>query len=52
MQDQGSYEAGAAKSTLKIIEGSGTGELKAVRGNATYLADHNGAMFELDYWLG
>jgi len=52
MQDQGSYEAGAAKSTLKVIEGSGTGELKAIRGNATYLADQKGATFELDYWLG
>jgi hypothetical protein len=51
LEDRGTYEAGLAKSSLKIIEGSGTGELKGIKGTAAYHASQAGFNFELDYSL-
>jgi hypothetical protein len=51
LQDQGTFAAGIAKSTLTIIEGSGTGDFKRIKGSAKYEASHQSATFELDYSL-
>lgn len=51
LADQGTFGAGMAKSSLKIIEGSGTGDFKGIKGTAKYEASHAGANFELDYSL-
>ena len=49
MEDNGIFENGAASSKLKIIDASGLGELKNIRGNGFYIADQNGMKFEIDY---
>jgi hypothetical protein len=51
MKDDGVFEAGAAKSTLRIAEGSGTGALRGITGTGTYRADGNGFRLDLDYSL-
>ncbi len=51
LRDQGTFAAGIAKSSLKIIEGSGTGDFQRIKGSARYEASHTGATFELDYSL-
>ena len=51
LADQGTFAAGIAKSSLKIIEGSGTGDFQRIKGSASYEATHTGANFELDYSL-
>jgi hypothetical protein len=51
LEDQGTFAAGVAKSSLRIIEGSGTGDFKRIKGSAKYEASHTGASFELDYSL-
>ena len=51
LADQGTFAAGIARSSLEIIEGSGTGDFKRIKGSATYEASHTGATFELDYSL-
>jgi hypothetical protein len=51
LEDKGVFEAGAAQSTLKILEGSATNELKGIKGIAQYRADAAGNHFELDYDL-
>ena len=35
MQDTGSFEQGTASSALRIVEHSGTGELKGIKGKGT-----------------
>jgi hypothetical protein len=50
--DCGFFEGGAAFSTLRILEGSGTGELKGIKGTGKYRADQKGSHFELEYELG
>ncbi len=50
-EDNGTFEKGGANSTLKIIAGSGTGDLKGIQGTGKYSADKNGAKIELDYNL-
>jgi hypothetical protein len=52
MKDDGTFEAGAANSTLQILEGSGTGSLQGIKGTGMYGADQNGIRFELEYELG
>jgi hypothetical protein len=47
--DNGTFEAGSAKSSLKIAEGSGTDALKGISGTGTYQADKDGFHLELDY---
>jgi hypothetical protein len=51
LQDQGSFSAGAAVSTLKIMEGSGTGALGGIAGTGSYRADKNGFFIDLEYEL-
>jgi hypothetical protein len=51
MKDDGVFEGGAARSALRIEEGSGTGLLAGIMGTAVYRADQNGCHFELDYNL-
>ncbi len=51
MQDNGTFEGGAAVSALQIHDGSGTGTLAGISGTATYRADREGYHFELDYNL-
>jgi hypothetical protein len=49
MKDDGVFEGGAARSALRIEEGSGTGSLAGIIGTAAYRADQSGCHFELDY---
>ncbi len=46
--DSGLYGGGAAKSTLKIVDGSGTGDFSKISGGGTYLADQNGCVWNLE----
>ena len=50
--DSGLFEGGAAYSTLRILEGSGTGALKGIKGTGKYRADKDNYYFELEYELG
>ena len=49
MADRGTFEGGAATSTLEILEGSGTGALENISGSGSYRADRDGFRIELDY---
>jgi Protein of unknown function (DUF3224) len=49
LEDNGAFEGGAAKSALQIAAGSGTGQLKGIRGTGMYLANAEGAHAELEY---
>ncbi|HUI31161.1 MAG TPA: DUF3224 domain-containing protein [Candidatus Acidoferrales bacterium] len=51
LEDNGAFEGGAAKSTLKIAKGSGTGLLDGIHGNGRYVADQGGYHIELEYNL-
>ncbi|HSP88586.1 MAG TPA: DUF3224 domain-containing protein, partial [Ignavibacteriaceae bacterium] len=51
MEDHGTFNNGSANSSLKIISGSGMGELKDISGTGNYIADKNGAIIELNYQL-
>ena len=51
MEDQGEYEAGKARSVSTIITGSGTGELKSIRGDAKSMATPKTCSIELNYSL-
>ena len=51
VEDSGIFEGGAAQSTFRILEGSGTGQLKGIRGTGKYKADEKGYHFELEYEL-
>jgi len=51
LDDSGIFEAGTAYSTLRILEGSGTGDFKGIRGTGKYRANQEGNHFELDYEL-
>ena len=51
IEDRGTFESGAASSTLQIISGSGTGELHGIQGAGRYSANQYGAHIELDYIL-
>ena len=53
LQQSGTYEAGTAKGTWFVVPGSGTGDLRGLRGEGGYVA-HQGqqtAPFTLDYDL-
>src|SRR5262245_298415 len=45
LADEGTFAAGIANSSLKIIEGSGTGDFQRIKGSARYEARHTGASF-------
>jgi hypothetical protein len=49
LDDSGLFEGGSAYSTLRILEGSGTGDLKGIKGTGKYRADQKGSHFELEY---
>ncbi len=51
IEDHGTFENGAANSTLQIITGSGMGELKGIEGTGRYSATQDGAQIELNYNL-
>lgn len=51
VEDHGTFENGAAASSLHIISGSGTGELKNISGKGSYTADGSGAVTEFEYEL-
>ncbi|RPI73620.1 MAG: DUF3224 domain-containing protein [Ignavibacteriales bacterium] len=49
MEDHGTFEKGTAGSSLQIISGSGTDELKNIQGTGNYIANRDGFRLELDY---
>jgi hypothetical protein len=49
IEDHGTFDNGAANSTLQIIAGSGMGELKGIQGSGRYSANQDGIQIELDY---
>lgn len=51
VDDSGIFEAGTAYSTIRILEGSGTGDFKTIRGTGKYRANQEGNHFELEYEL-
>jgi hypothetical protein len=48
MKDDGRFEAGIADSSLTILEGSGTGDLKRITGTGMYRASKEGARMEVE----
>jgi len=40
LQEEGTYEGGAAKVMWRVVPGSGTGELKGIRGEGRFVAGH------------
>lgn len=51
MADNGGFERGTAHSSLRIVEGSGTGELEGIAGTGTYRANEKGFLLDLEYKL-
>jgi len=49
IEDEGVYRGGVAKSQLRVIPESGTGELKGISGEGTYTANREETRFELEY---
>jgi len=49
LEDNGTFESGSAKSTLRIAKGSGTGQLTGIHGNGKYLANQEGFHIELEF---
>ena len=49
LEDNGTFEGGAAKAALRIAKGSGTGQLKGIHGIGMYLANREGCHIELEY---
>jgi Protein of unknown function (DUF3224) len=44
LQHVGSYEDGAAKAQLSVLEGANSGDLKAAKGSGEFLADPGGSV--------
>ncbi len=52
LQVDGVFENGAAKSAWSVVPGSGTGDLRGLRGEGSSMAQHDGAQgFTLDYYF-
>lgn len=51
VEERGTFENGVVNSTLKIINGSGLGELQQISGTGFYLANQDGSRFEFEYNL-
>ena len=51
MEDSGKFEEGEASSELKIIPGSGTGELEGITGSAKYQGCEDNRVCEINYEL-
>ncbi len=49
LEDNGTFEGGAAKSSLRIAAGSGTDQLEGIHGTGMYFADGSGLRIELEY---
>jgi uncharacterized protein DUF3224 len=49
---RGDHRDGAARTTVEIVPGSGTGELAGIRGAGAYVADAMEYTLTLDYELG
>jgi len=51
-QVNGTFENGAAKSTWTVVPGSGTGDLRGIRGEGSTVAHHGDSQpFTLDYFF-
>jgi hypothetical protein len=44
LRHNGSYENGAAKATLTVVQGASSGDVKAVKGAGAFLADPSGSV--------
>ncbi len=51
MEERGTFEGGAAKSTTTIISGSGTGDLKDVAGSGYGISTQTSSELSLEYAL-
>lgn len=51
LEDHGSFKQGAARSTLKVVKGSGAGVFKDIQGIGSYTAGSSGATLELEVTL-
>ena len=51
LTDAGAYSGGAARSTLRVVAGSGTEALSRISGGGSYRADAEGCQWELDVEL-
>jgi hypothetical protein len=52
IQVNGTFENGAAKSTWTIVPGSGTGDLRGIRGEGSTVAHHSDSQpYTLDYYF-
>jgi hypothetical protein len=51
IEDRGTFDNGLASSSLQIISGSGSGELKGIKGTGHYAASKDKAQIEFDYLL-
>ncbi len=51
LDDSGIFTGGVANSRIKIIPGSGTGELSEISGHGSYSADQNGCTWEMEVEL-
>ena len=49
LEDNGTFESGAAKAALRIAKGSGTGQLVGIHGAGMYLANQEGCHIELEF---
>jgi hypothetical protein len=50
-QHSGDFEGGTAKATLLVIAGSGSGDLRGLRGEGNFVATSSSASITLDYDL-
>jgi len=51
LRDEGTFENGIARSSLKVIPGSGTDDFTKIVGKGGYEASHTDSTFELDFTL-
>lgn len=52
LDHKGTHKEGVAKSSFRIVENSGTGELNDIRGRGSYEATHEEISVTLDYHWG
>jgi hypothetical protein len=51
LEHHGTFEAGVARATCRVVPGSGTGELAGLQGEGTFAAEGRAAPFRLEYEL-
>jgi hypothetical protein len=49
LEDIGTFDGGEARSQLRIVEGSATGQLERIQGTGFYRADKKSFHWELEY---